>query len=81
MNLLIKLDPQGDRVKQNNENIIEMNVTGGSAEKCTTLDVIIEYKATLIFKPITIELHHDVIDKISVATGNIHFIIISRIYL
>jgi len=74
MNLIIKLDVELNRVQANESNIINKRVFTTLYSNCMDLDVKIQYKPSHIFKPINIELHYDIIEKI-INTSGIIFLI------
>lgn len=75
MNIVIKVDPQFGRANfPDKTNQLEFNTTVRSVEQCKEYDAAIKFSIADIFKPIDIEMHHSVLDKVPDSGGKCIFI-------
>lgn len=70
MNIVIKIDQQFGRANfPDKTNQLEFNTTVRSAEQCREYDASVKFAIADIFKPIDIEMHHSVLDKVPDSDG------------
>lgn len=70
MNIVIKIDPQFGRANFGDKtNQLEFNTTARSVEQCQEYDASVKFSIVDIFKPIDIEMHHSIIDKVPDSDG------------
>lgn len=75
MNIIIKIDQQFGRANfADKTNQLEFNTTVRSAEQCRDYDASVKFSIADIFKPIDIEMHHSVLDKVPDSDGESIFI-------
>lgn len=72
------MDPQFGRANfADNTNQMEFNTTVRSIEQCKEYDATVKFAIADIFKPIDIEMHHSVLDKVPDSGGKLlHFLFV-----
>lgn len=65
----IRLDPHHGRMTSSGKKTININPTVSSAEECRQFEVNVQYIAQFIFRPVTFDMHFDVLDRIPDSEG------------
>lgn len=72
MNIIVKIDPQFGRANfADKTNVLEFNTTARTAEQCQEYDATVKFSIADIFKPIDLEMHHSILDKVPDSDGKL----------